>query len=376
MKKEKKIHAKKACVNCQKTHRKCENVRPCNNCKKNNRVCYDVQNKKRKNVLPPINHLHNNNLISSNQNLPIEDKIEANKKIKEDPSFSSSSLDKSENSLNAPSNQSIYQRLKEYLIFQEDSHLSNIHDNFDNNNNTNDHHQENDQFIFFTPHQEESQIESTQSILPSSSDKNQHQNAFDQYISTPTLNLEPISTESEDHQIKMQSIIKNLMIELDSVKNENKSLKYKIEILEKSAQIKNDDNSFPHQYKDSFFPYIPHHFLPFITFDPSLMYCLMYVSTDIEKNQFHPHYMYLENVSPNFAKAFGYLPSQMIKKNLASFSPNFNNSQLQNYSKVYQNFFKISFLKAFLRTIIISFHFTYFNFDFTLIFLTKKKFRT
>ena len=45
--------ARKACVHCKKSHRKCNDERPCNNCVKSKKECYDVENKYRKNVMPP-----------------------------------------------------------------------------------------------------------------------------------------------------------------------------------------------------------------------------------------------------------------------------------------------------------------------------------
>ena len=46
--------SKKACFNCKKSHRKCDDVRPCNNCIKSKRECFDVENRKKKKTVAPI----------------------------------------------------------------------------------------------------------------------------------------------------------------------------------------------------------------------------------------------------------------------------------------------------------------------------------
>ena len=66
--------ARKACAHCQKSHRKCNDMRPCQNCVKSNKKCFDVENKIKKNVIPPktINSELVNKLNTSQANSIIE----------------------------------------------------------------------------------------------------------------------------------------------------------------------------------------------------------------------------------------------------------------------------------------------------------------
>jgi hypothetical protein len=68
--------ARKACAHCQKSHRKCNDMRPCQNCIKSNKKCYDVENKIKKNVIPPT--IVNQDLVtqlSTNQANTIIEKL-------------------------------------------------------------------------------------------------------------------------------------------------------------------------------------------------------------------------------------------------------------------------------------------------------------
>ena len=129
-----------------------------------------------------------------------------------------------------------------------------------------------------------------------------------------------------------QNEIAQLKIQLKQLNEDYNALKLELEALKgKNLQC----NSSFERYSRFMFPTVHPNFLPYFQINSRSMYFVLSLPKNLPVKFYNANFMYLDDVSQEFAAYMGYSPSQVLNKCCSLFVPNYSQSQLSSFSMAF-----------------------------------------
>ena len=293
--------AKKACFNCKKGHRKCDNNRPCNNCKRLNKQCFDVEATKKTRKKKDNNDQNTSTSVNSsdatNMIPHLINRIAVPQKAKEEEKM------KEQNEELLKENEELKRQIEELKRLKNNSNFLNSNNYNNNSNNFNDHNNFNN---IKGNNNNGISLENKYNPLPQQNNFFSFENDLFQNESTNNMSknnkskIEDFDPFGEDlfHEFELEQYNNQLAVE---------------------DQLVNPTEFFS-QHK--FFP-VP--FLPMQGKKAGTCYMIASFAESSGNLNFHPIYMIITNVSEIASLNLGYLPNELRGSTLGNcFLPVFN----------------------------------------------------
>eukprot|EP01091_Cochliopodium_minus_P011744 TRINITY_DN3417_c0_g1_i1.p1 TRINITY_DN3417_c0_g1~~TRINITY_DN3417_c0_g1_i1.p1 ORF type:complete len:434 (-),score=94.11 TRINITY_DN3417_c0_g1_i1:904-2184(-) len=346
----KQSNVKKACVNCQRIHKKCDNKRPCGNCLKKKIDCFDVENKYRKRVKPPPHYNLNKTPkinITTEINFPVmpnhppfqinavDSKLENEReifsqKINQYPKYNLEQTNNEGEMINHPSRNSLEikntLKRKEQVFNLPDFQRENYSDIFNK-------HDDGD----INPQDLNSYLESMRTDLRQK--QCNKSNVAEKIKKRVEKGSSGSSKNSDQTKINKNKIREEMNKKILKMKNKNLNLRREIEKIteqDSSGITKNQQSQQSFQNLRNFFKNkgVPLNYLSHFSFKKEACFSLLALEKNLtDETAYNPSNTKFVEVSDSWALAYGCEPQKMLNKTTYSFSPYFTQEELVEFSK-------------------------------------------